>query len=417
MPRAPTRTPLEAISRYHADLVAIRHDLHAHPELGFEEVRTAGVIARTLELLGIETHTGIGTTGVVGVIRGVRNASGRSVGLRADMDALPIREANEFAHRSTQVGRMHACGHDGHTTMLLGAARYLAASRQFDGTVNVIFQPAEEGLGGAKAMIDDGLFERFPCDSIYAMHNWPSLPPGQIGLNPGPMMAAADRFEIIITGRGGHAAHPYLAIDPVVVAGHLITAVQTIVARNVSPMDPAVLSICAMQAGDLHAMNVIPGEVTLTGTVRTLSHDTQALVQGRLEALVHSVAGAFGATARLNYRRLYPPTVNSAPHAHFAASVADGLVGVANVVRDLEPSMGAEDFSFMLRERPGAYMRLGQGGAETGCFLHNSRYDFNDAVLPLGSSLLAALAEQSLPLDPAAQPRDTLSNRPGAPNE
>lgn len=391
-------TPVEAIRDFHADLVDVRHDLHAHPELGFEEHRTAGVVLRCLEQWGIETHTGIGKTGLVGVIRGHQGASGRTIGLRADMDALPMHEDNEFEHRSTALGRMHGCGHDGHTTMLLGAARYLAATRNFDGTVHLIFQPGEEGFAGAQAMIDDALFERFPCDSVFAMHNWPGLEPGVIGLNSGAMMAAADRFEITITGRGGHGAHAYLTIDPVVTAAHMITAIQSIVSRNVGPIESAVVSVCAMQAGDLHAMSVIPSQAKLVGTVRTFKPEIQDLVERRLGEVVNAVASAFGATAQLVYRRLYPATINDAAQARFAADVATSLVGPENVVLDMDPSMGAEDFSFMLQKRPGAYLRLGQGGVESGCFLHNTRYDFNDAVIPLGAGLLAALAERALPV-------------------
>jgi len=382
------------------ELAAIRRDLHAHPELGFEEHRTAQIVATELERLGIECHDHIGKTGVVGVIRGERQDSGRAVGLRADMDALPMHEENDFAHASRFKGRMHGCGHDGHTTMLLGAARYLAATRRFDGTVYLIFQPGEEGFAGGKAMVEEGLFERFPADEIYALHNWPGLPPGTIAVRPGPMMAAADRIEIHIEGRGGHGAHPHIAVDPVLVAGHIITAAQSIVSRNVSPVDTAVVSLCAMHAGNLAAMSVIPREARLVGTVRTFRPQTQDAVERRLSELVHSIAAAFGAKATLKYERVYPATVNSEREAEFAARVADGLIGEQNVVRDLEPSMGSEDFSFMLQRRPGAYARLGQGGAETGCFLHNSRYDFNDEVIPLGAGYLAALAEQALPLGP-----------------
>jgi len=382
------------------ELAAIRRDLHAHPELGFEEHRTAQIVATELERLGIECHAHIGKTGVVGVVRGERQDSGRAVGLRADMDALPMHEENDFAHASRFKGRMHGCGHDGHTTMLLGAARYLAATRRFDGTVYLIFQPGEEGFAGGKAMVEEGLFERFPADEIYALHNWPGLPPGTIAVRPGPMMAAADRIEIHIEGRGGHGAHPHIAVDPVLVAGHIITAAQSIVSRNVSPVDTAVVSLCAMHAGNLAAMSVIPREARLVGTVRTFRPQTQDAIERRLSELVHSIAAAFGAKATLKYERVYPATVNSEREAEFAARVADGLIGEQNVVRDLEPSMGSEDFSFMLQRRPGAYARLGQGGAETGCFLHNSRYDFNDEVIPLGAGYLAALAEQALPLGP-----------------
>lgn len=391
-------SPVEYVRKEHAELTALRRDLHAHPELGFEEHRTAEVVKRELAAAGVEFHSGIGKTGVVGVIRGARQDSGRAVGLRADMDALPMHEENDFPHASRFKGRMHGCGHDGHTTMLLGAARYLARTRRFDGTVYLIFQPGEEGFAGGKAMIDDGLFERFPADEIYALHNWPGLAAGQIGLRPGPMMAAADRIEIHIEGRGGHGAHPHMTVDPVLVAGHIITAAQSIVARNVSPLDTAVVSLCAMHSGNLAAMSVVPREARLVGTVRTFRPETQDRIERRLTDLVHSIASAFGATATLKYERVYPATVNSERQAEFAAAVADALVGSENVVRDLEPSMGSEDFSFMLQQRPGAYARLGQGGAEGGCFLHNSRYDFNDEVIPIGAGYLAALAEAALPL-------------------
>jgi hippurate hydrolase len=391
-------SPVDYLRAEHAELTALRRDLHAHPELGFEEHRTVEIVTAELGRLGVEYHTGVGRTGVVAVIPGQRRDSGRGVGLRADMDALPMHEENEFAHVSRFKGRMHGCGHDGHTTMLLGAARYLARTRRFDGTAYLIFQPGEEGFGGGKAMIDDGLFERFPADEIYALHNWPALPPGTIAVRPGPMMAAADRIEIHIEGRGGHGAHPHLAVDPVLVAGHIITAAQSIVARNVSPIDTAVVSLCAMHAGNLAAMSVIPREARLVGTVRTFRPATQDAIEGRLNELVHSIAGAFGAKATLKYERAYPATINSEREAEFAARVADALVGRDNVVRNLEPSMGSEDFSFMLQRRPGAYARLGQGGAEGGCFLHNSRYDFNDEVIPLGAGYMAALAEQALPL-------------------
>ena len=385
------------ISEFHPELTAFRRDLHANPELGFEEVYTSGRVAQALTLCGVdEVHTGIGKTGVVGVIRGRRN-SGRMVGLRADMDALPMAETTDVAWRSTRQGLMHGCGHDGHTAMLVGAARYLAESRNFDGTAVVIFQPGEEGYAGARAMVDDGLFERFPVESVYAMHNWPAMPPGMIGTNPGPMMAAADRVTIEVTGKGGHGGHAYLAVDPVLVAAHIITAAQSIVSRNVRAIDGAVISLCAMQAGDLQAMSVIPGKATLVGTVRSFRPEVQDLIERRLSELCSAVALGFGATATVTYERIYPATINSTAEALFAGDVAASLVGREQVVRDMEPSMGAEDFSFMLQVKPGAYLRIGQGG-EGSCMLHNSRYDFNDEILPLGAAMHASLIEQSMPL-------------------
>lgn len=392
------RNPLSAIESFHAELTSLRQDLHAHPELGFEEVRTSGIVAAYLEKCGVEVHRGIGKTGVIGVIRGRGMGSGRMIGLRADMDALPMTEENTFSHRSTKAGLMHGCGHDGHTAMLLGAARYLAHSRDFDGTVILIFQPAEEGRGGARAMLEDGLFETYPCDAIYALHNWPGLPPGTVGVNPGPMMAAADRFEVILKGKGGHGAHPYQTIDPVLIAGHVITALQSVVSRNVSPLDSAVVSIGSMEAGNPGAMSVIPSEARLVGTVRTFRRTVQELVEQRMREVVQGVARAFGGSAELIYERMFPATLNTPHHAHLVADVATDLVGRDHVIRDLTPSMGSEDFSFMLQQRPGAYFRLGQGGGETGCVLHNSRFDFNDAVIPLGGAMFCALAERAMPL-------------------
>ena len=405
------------IAQFHPELTAFRRDLHAHPELGFEEIYTSGRVAEALKLCGVdEVHTGIGKTGVVGVIKGrqTRQMNGGPpvqpmVGLRADMDALTMTEHNAFGWKSARPGVMHGCGHDGHTTMLVGAARYLAETRNFAGDAVLVFQPAEEGRGGASAMIDDGLFERFPVRAIYAMHNWPAMQPGTIGLNAGPMMAAADRITIEVTGKGGHGAHAYLTVDSILVAAHIITAVQSIVSRNVKAMDSAVISICAVQAGDPSAMSVVPDTATLVGTVRTFKPAVQDMVERRLHELCAAVAQGFGATATVKYERIYPATINSPAEFAVAASVADQLVGSHNVVRDLEPSMGSEDFSFMLKVKPGAYLRLGQGeqipdgkGASVGGvgsrFLHNSCYDFNDSVLPLGSALFAGIVERSLPL-------------------
>ncbi|MEJ7685748.1 MAG: M20 aminoacylase family protein [Variovorax sp.] len=386
------------IARFHPEISAFRRDLHAHPELGFEEVYTSGRVKEALRACGVdEIHAGIGKTGVVGVIRGRSTASGRMIGLRADMDALPMREENDFAWCSAKTGLMHGCGHDGHTAMLVGAARYLAETRDFDGTAVLIFQPGEEGFAGARVMIEDGLFDRFPVQSVYAMHNWPGMPAGTVGLNRGAMMAAADRITIEVTGKGGHGAHAYQTVDPVVVSAHIITAVQSIVSRNVRPIDSAVLSICAVQAGDLGAMSVVPGRATLVGTVRTFSARVQALVEQRLVELCTAVAAGFGASAQVSFERIYPATINTAPEAQFAGDVAEALVGAHNVDRNMEPSMGAEDFSFMLQKKAGAYLRIGQG-AEGGALLHNSRYDFNDEILPLGAALHCGLIQQGMPL-------------------
>ena len=387
-----------ALRALHKDLTEIRRTLHRNPELGFEEEFTAELVARELARYGVdEIHRGLGKTGVVGVIRGRNDSSGRRIGLRADMDALPLQEHNEFAHRSQRDGRMHACGHDGHTTMLLGAARHLAATRDFDGTAHLIFQPGEEGYGGAQAMVEDGLFERFPCDAVFAAHNWPGLPAGQLAVRAGPVMAAADKVTITVEGRGGHGAHAYLANDPVVVAAHIITAAQTIVSRNVNPLDSAVVSLCAIHAGHPGAMSVIPHDAQIVGTVRTFRVETQDLVEARLQALAESIASGFGARATVRYERMYPATVNTESEARFGQEVARELVG-DRLVTDLPPSMGAEDFSFMLQQRPGAYFRIGQGGADRGCFLHNSRYDFNDGIIPLGSALFVRLAERWMPV-------------------
>ncbi len=389
------------ISQFHPELTAFRRDLHAHPELGFEEVYTAARVKQSLQVCGVDAvHTGIGKTGLVATIKGRGGISTRMIGLRADMDALPMTELNDFAWKSSRAGLMHGCGHDGHTAMLVGAARYLAETRNFDGTAVLIFQPGEEGYAGARVMIEDGLFDRFPVQAVYGMHNWPGLPPGTIGMNAGAMMASADRVTIEISGRGGHGAHPYQTIDPVVVAAHIITAIQSIVSRNVRAIDSAVVSICAMRAGDPGAMSVVPGKATLVGTVRTFNPAVQDMVERRLNELCGAVALGFGATASVYYERIYPATINSLNETRFAADVAQSLVGPEHVVRDLEPSMGSEDFSFMLQVKPGAYMRIGQG-AENGvgsCLLHNTRYDFNDEILPLGAALHASLVEQSMPL-------------------
>lgn len=398
------------IAQFHPELTALRRDLHAHPELGFEEHYTAARVQEALRVCGVdEIHTGLGRTGVVALIHGRHGRSDRMIGLRADMDALAMAEHNDFAWKSCKSGLMHGCGHDGHTAMLVGAARYLAATRAFDGTAVLIFQPGEEGCAGARAMLEDGLFERFPVQSVYAMHNWPAMKAGTVGLNSGPMMAAADRITIEVTGRGGHGAHPYQTTDVILASAHIITAIQSIVARNVRPLDSAVISLCALQAGDVGAFSVLPGTATLVGTVRSFDATVQEMLEHRLKDLCNAVALGLGVSATVRYERMYPATINAAAPARFAGDVAASLVGAENVERDLEPSMGAEDFSFMLQNKPGAYLRLGQGsqaggGGAGNVPLHNSRYDFNDEVLPLGAALHAALIEQGLPLETDSAP-------------
>ncbi len=388
------------ISQFHPELTAFRRDLHANPEIGFEEVYTAARITEALKACGVdEIHDGFGKTGLVATIKGRADTRGAMLGLRADMDALQMVEQGDRPWRSGISGVMHGCGHDGHTAMLIGAARYLAETRRFDGTAVLVFQPGEEGFAGARAMIEDGLFERFPVSAIYAMHNWPGLPPGKIATNPGAIMAAADRITITIEGKGGHGAHAYAAVDPVLVAAHIITAAQGIVSRSVRGLDAAVVSLCAMQAGDLGSMSVIPAEATLVGTVRTFSTEVQSLIERRLDEVCTGVAAAFGATARVRYERIYPATINTPREAMFAADTAAAILGEDHVVRDMDASMGAEDFSFMLRERPGAYLRIGQGAdGAASAMLHSARYDFNDDILPLGAALHAGLVERGMPL-------------------
>ena len=396
---APPRvdSPVEHIRRYHKELTELRHDIHAHPELGFQEVRTSDIVAAKLESWGIEVHRRIAKTGLVGVVKGRQSGSGRAIGLRADMDCLPMHEAGDVAYKSQNAGCMHACGHDGHTAMLLGTARYLAQTRNFDGTAYLIFQPAEEGGGGGKMMVQEGVFERFPADAVYALHNWPGLPPGQIGVRPGPILAATDQIQINVCGRGGHGAMPHLTVDPVVVAAHIITALQTIASRNVNPVDSVVVSVCSMQTSQTGAYNVIPDAVKLMGTVRSFRAQTRDLAEQRLRELADGIARAMGGSAEITYRRGYPATVNTEREAQFAASVGEKIFGAENVVTDGDPNMGGEDFSYMLQARPGAYILLVQGGSATGCFLHSTKYDFNDEVIPLGAGYLAALVEEALP--------------------
>jgi len=391
----PQRIP-EAIRGYHEELIAIRRDIHSNPEHAYKEVRTAAIVAERLQAYDVdEVHTGIGGTGVVGVIRGRRDGD-RAVGLRADMDCLAMNEETGLPWASKRAGFMHACGHDGHTTMLLGAVRYLARTRNFAGTVYAVFQPAEEGQAGAKAMIDDGLLERFPMSAIYALHNFPTLPLGAIGVRNGPMMGAADRIDITIEGRGGHGGMPQFAVDPVLAAGHLITAIQSIVSRNVEPCDAAVVSICAMEAGQMNAHNVIPRQVRLTGTVRTFRKETRALVEARLNEIAQNTAAAFGCRAEVNFIRGYPATINHPREAQLAAEVARELFGADNVLTDFHPYTTSEDFAFFLEAIPGAYIVVGQQ-SEAGQQLHHPCYDFDDRIIPTGAGLLAAIAERELP--------------------
>ena len=382
----------ERISRMQDQLMQWRRDIHAHPELGFEETRTAGLVAERLASFGVEVHRGVGRTGVVGVLRAGKGA--KSVGLRADMDALPIQEANNFAYRSRHDGKMHACGHDGHTTMLLGAARYLAETKAFDGTVNFIFQPAEEGIGGAKAMIDDGLFERFPCEALFGMHNRPSLPVGAFAVRAGPMMAGGGFFDIRVTGKGAHAARPETGVDPVIVAAHIATALQTIVSRNVPPVETAVVSVTKIQGGD--AYNVIPQSAQLAGTVRAFSRPVMDQISAAVRRVAHGVAEGLGATAEVDLGWNFAPTVNDAKEAEFAARICTELVGKERVERDPPLIMASEDFSFMLEKVPGCYLNIGNGEGESGCEVHNPGYDFNDRALPLGVSFFARLVETRL---------------------
>ncbi len=383
---------IERIAQIHDDLTSWRRDIHAHPELGFEEQRTSDLVAAKLAEFGCEVYRGIGKTGVVGRLRA--GNSPRAVGLRADMDALPIHEVNSFDHRSRHDGRMHACGHDGHTTMLLGAARYLAETRDFDGTVNFIFQPAEEGLGGAEAMVKEGVFDRFPCDAVFGMHNSPGLAVGQFTIRTGPMMAGCAFFDITVVGRGAHGARPEAGVDPVIAASHIAGALQTIVSRNVRPVDTAVVSITRFHAGD--AYNVIPERAVIGGTVRAFENETLALIEQNMRRMASGVAAGFGATAEVDFRVVAIPLINDATEAAFLADAAAELVGAGNVDRNGALVMASEDFSYMLNHSPGAYIRIGNGDEPGGCQVHNPGYDFNDAILPLGASLFARLAERKL---------------------
>ena len=381
------------VADLHADITEWRHDLHMHPELQYDVHRTAGSVAEKLKAFGCdEVVTGLGRTGVVGVIRGKKGASGKTIGLRADMDALPIEEANDLPYKSTVPGKMHACGHDGHTAMLLGAARYLTETRNFSGTAVVIFQPAEEGGGGGKAMVDDGLMDRFGIEEVFGMHNYPGMPVGAFGIRPGPVMAAADALTIDIEGVGAHAARPHLGVDTVLVGAQIINALQSVVSRNVDPLKSAVVSICMFRAGNTD--NVIPQTVQLRGTARSLAPEVRDLLEKRLPVVVENTATAYGAKAKLTYKRGYPVLVNHDKQTEFAASVASQIAGQDKVDPGLPPMMGAEDFSFMLNVRPGAFIWIGNG-ASAG--LHHPSYNFNDEVIPFGTSYWVKLVETALP--------------------
>ena len=384
---------LNRIAEFHADMTAWRQDLHAHPEIGLLETRTAGVIADLLRGFGVDAvHTGLATTGVVGVIHG--SGQGEAIGLRADIDALPIVEETGVAYASQHPGVMHACGHDGHTAMLLGAARYLAETRNFDGTAYVIFQPAEENAGGAELMVRDGLFERFPMRQVFGMHNWPTVPAGTFRWRDGPTMAAVATIEIDITGHGAHGAQPHLSTDPVVVAAAIVQALQSVIARNVNPLLGGVVTIGSIHGGNAH--NVIPETVRMLGTARWFDAEVADTIEASVVRLARGIAESFGAAAAVRFKRIYPATVNDAAAMRMARSAAEAVVGESRVVEMAQPTMGGEDFSFMLNVKQGSYIMLGTGrGADAG--LHHPRYDFNDEMLPTGASYWATLVEQQLP--------------------
>jgi hippurate hydrolase len=392
---------VEPILAFQSELETIRRDIHAHPELCYEEQRTADVVASRLADWGIPVVRGLGVTGVVGIIK--NGTSNRAIGLRADMDALPMQELNTFDHASRHAGKMHACGHDGHTAMLLGAAHYLSQNRNFDGTVYLIFQPAEEGGAGARRMMDDGLFEQFPMDAVYGMHNWPGIAAGKFGVVAGPMMASSNEFRVVVKGKGAHAAQPHRGIDPVMVAVQIAQSWQTIISREKNPLDTAVLSITQIHAGS--ATNVIPDEAVLIGTVRTFSTEVLDLIERRMNEMASGVAAGFGASIDFSFKRNYPPLINHPTETAFAIEAMKAVVGPDNVDANVEPTMGAEDFAFMLQAKPGCYVFIGNGDGEhrTGghglgpCQLHNGSYDFNDLLLPVGASFWVRLVEMSLP--------------------
>ena len=381
---------LNRIADFQPELATWRRDIHAHPETAFEEHRTAEFVAKRLGEFGIEVHRGLAGTGVVGTLKGAR-PGGRAIAIRADMDALDVHEKNGFAHCSTHRGKMHACGHDGHTTMLLGAARYLAETRNFAGTVHFVFQPAEENEAGGRVMVEEGLFEKFPVEMVFGMHNWPGLPIGKFAVRAGPLLASSDIFEITVEGKGSHGAMPHTGVDPVVVAAQITLGLQTIRSRATHPLDGAVVSVTQVHGGD--TWNVIPDEVVLRGTTRSFKPEVQDLIEDGIRRIAEGVAASQGAKVRIRYERRYPPTVNTEKETEIAAGAASEVAGAANVIRDYTPSMGAEDFAFMLQAKPGCYVLIGNGESAS---LHNPRYDFNDEVLPLGASYWARLVEREL---------------------
>jgi len=388
---------IERLKQLEPEMMSWRREIHRHPETAFEEVRTARLVADRLETWGFEVHRGLAQTGVVGVLRG-RPGSSRMIGLRADMDALPLQELNEFAHRSVHDGRMHACGHDGHTAMLLGAARYLSETRNFSGSLVVIFQPAEENEGGGRVMLDEGLFERFPVESVYGLHNMPGIPAGRFACRTGPALASFDVFEIRVRGVGAHAAMPHQGVDAIVIGAQIVSALQVIAARRVDPLESVVVSVTQFHAGE--TWNVLPDSAVIRGTVRTFNERVQKLVENEIEQISRGIAASHGASAEIDYEYRYPVLVNSPRETEAACRVAVDVVGSENVDLAAQPLMGAEDFAFMLRERPGCYIWLGNGmnGEAGGCPVHNPRYDFNDDILVTGAQYWARLAETLLPV-------------------
>jgi len=384
---------LPEISALVPEMTKWRHHLHAHPETAFEEVSTAQFITDRLREFGLNPVTGLGKTGVVASLK--RGTSNRSIGLRADIDALDIPEANGFAHTSTIPGKMHGCGHDGHTTMLLGAAKYLTEHGDFDGTIHFVFQPAEENEGGGKAMLDDGLLTQFPMEAVYGMHNWPTLPLGNAALRKGPLMGAFDLFEITLSGKGAHAAMPHQGKDTLLAAGHLITALQSIASRSIHPLEAVVVSVTQMHGGD--TWNVLPETAVLRGTVRTFTKDVQDTTEARMTQIADGIAATFGIKASVSYDRRYPATVNDPEHAEFCAQILQNILGMDAVDTDTQPTMGAEDFAFLLQEVPGCYVWLGTGVGDATPGLHNPSYDFNDAALPIGATYWSQLAMAALP--------------------